>query len=110
MQDIDPRFKAAKERSKKRKRSGAMGLALGLGGFLVLAGGGAALYFLLPDSPTGDDDSTLTVEVQDIEIDDTPTAYVSPYIDLAGDPLVLKLDTGGAQTTLLRLLSWTEQG
>ncbi|MDB5657927.1 MAG: hypothetical protein JWS10_542 [Cypionkella sp.] len=92
--EIDPRFKAARARSAQRRRNAvAVPVVLWVAGLLALCGVAVALYLGgvvtvgTPDDP---------LEVAD---DAAPAAYVSAFVDLAGDPMVLRFDTGAAQKT-----------
>ncbi|MDZ4395166.1 M23 family metallopeptidase [Cypionkella sp.] len=92
--EIDPRFKAARARSAQRRRNAvAVPVVLWVAGILALGGIGAALYFGgvvtlgTPDHPI------------DVADDAAPSTYVSAFVDLAGDPMVLRFDTGAAQKT-----------
>lgn len=95
MQEIDPRFKAAKERAAARARRRSP-LALAAGGVVGLGLiGGAAwavlsgfVHFGAPPSPADDTEPAV--------------AYTSPFIDVPGDPLVLAQQSGStAQSTLV---------
>ncbi|GLS86117.1 peptidase M23 [Cypionkella aquatica] len=96
--DIDPRFKAARDRATQRRRNAvAVPVVLWLAGIVAVCGVAVALYLGgvvtvgTPDNP---------LEVAD---DAAPSAYVSAFVDLAGDPMVLRFDAGAAQKTKLLL-------
>ncbi len=92
--EIDPRFKAARDRSAQRRSNAvAVRVVLWVAALLALSGVAVALYFGgvvtvgTPDDPL------------DVADDTPPAAYVSAFVDLAGDPMVLRFDTGAAQKT-----------
>ncbi|MES2432433.1 MAG: M23 family metallopeptidase [Pseudomonadota bacterium] len=96
--DIDPRFKAARDRSAQRRSNAvAVRAVLWVAGLLAVCGVAVALYLGgvvtvgTPDDPV------------DVADDTPPAAYVSAFVDLAGDPMVLRFDTGAAQKTKLLL-------
>ncbi|MFC3182852.1 peptidoglycan DD-metalloendopeptidase family protein [Cypionkella sinensis] len=92
--DIDPRFKAARARSAQRRSNAvAVRVVLWIGAVVALCGVAVALYLGgvvtvgTPDAPV------------DVADDTPPAAYVSAFVDLAGDPMVLRFDTGAALKT-----------
>ena len=92
--DIDPRFKAARARSAQRRSNAvAVRVVLWIGAVVALCGVAVALYLGgvvtvgTPDDPV------------DVADDTPPAAYVSAFVDLAGDPMVLRFDTGAALKT-----------
>lgn len=92
--DIDPRFKAARDRSAQRRSNAvAVRAVLWVAGLVAVCGVAAALYLGgvvtvgTPEDPV------------DVADDTPPAAYVSAFVDLAGDPMVLRFDTGAAQKT-----------
>ena len=92
--EIDPRFKAARERSAQRRRNAvAVPVVLWTAGVLAVCGVALALYL----------GGVVTVGTSDDPVDvadeTPPAAYVSAFVDLAGDPMVLRFDAGAAQKT-----------
>lgn len=92
--EIDPRFKAARDRSAQRRSNAvAVRVVLWVAGLLAVCGVALALYLGgvvtvgTPDDPV------------DVADDTPPAAYVSAFVDLAGDPMVLRFDAGAAQKT-----------
>ena len=96
--EIDPRFKAARDRSAQRRRNAvAVPVVLWIAGLLAVCGVAMALYL----------GGVVTVGTPEDPVDmadeAAPSAYVSAFVDLAGDPMVLRFDTGAAQKTKLLL-------
>ena len=96
--EIDPRFKAARDRSaQRRSNAAAVRAVLWIAGFVAVCGVAVALYLGgvvtvgTPENPV------------DVADETPPAAYVSAFVDLAGDPMVLRFDTGAAQKTKLLL-------
>jgi murein DD-endopeptidase MepM/ murein hydrolase activator NlpD len=93
--DIDPRFKAARQRAAQRhRRAFAVPLMLWGGVAGVALGGVAALYLagvLNFGSPQ--------VSVEDVEAEVQAAGYASAFVDLAGDPMLLRFDAGAADKT-----------
>ncbi len=92
--EIDPRFKAARDRSAQRRSNAvAVRAVLWVAGLLAVCGVGVALYLGgvvtvgTPEDPV------------DVADETPPAAYTSAFVDLAGDPMVLRFDTGAAQKT-----------
>lgn len=97
--DIDPRFKAARARAAQRRRKAVVvALVLWGGAFLAAVGVAVALYFGgvvsigAPDAPL------------EVVQDEAPAGYVPAFVDLAGDPMVLRFDTSAAATKTRKLL------
>lgn len=105
--EIDPRFKAARQNARKRKRRGWLipGLLAG-GAVAALAGTGIALWLsgtLTFGSPEAAVDEEFQIN-EDAQID-AAAAYNTAFADLAGDPMVLRFDTsasGDRKRTTLR--------
>ncbi|WP_426035695.1 peptidoglycan DD-metalloendopeptidase family protein [Cypionkella sp. TWP1-2-1b2] len=96
--EIDPRFKAARDRSAQRRSNAvAVRAVLWIAGLVAVCGVVVALYLGgvvtvgTPEDPV------------DVADDTPPAAYVSAFVDLAGDPMLLRFDTGAAQKTKLLL-------
>lgn len=103
--EIDPRFKAAKHRAARRRRQTWLGPLLLWGvGSLFLAGAGLGLYFSgLITFGSGRSQVDIT-EVEEAT-EETAASYATAFVDLAGDPMVLRFDTSGIAEktrTLLR--------
>lgn len=97
--EIDPRFKQARQRAAQRRRNAwAVPLVLWGGAIAAVAVVTAALYFGgvvtigTPDAPV------------DVAEEEVPAAYASAFVDLAGDPMVLRFDVGGAAQKTRKLL------
>lgn len=104
--EIDPRFKAARQNATRRRRKSWLvpSLLLG-GGSLALAAVALGLY-LSGIITLGTPDQTAT-EDQDSHdhAAESTAAYASAFVDLAGDPMLLRFDTSGMaehSKTLLR--------
>lgn len=102
--DIDPRFKAARDRAARRSRSQGLRrlwLALAAGGGVAAALAGLFLSGIVTLSPPGTplDEPDLSLAGDGGE----PVAFVSPFVDLPGDPMVLRFDrdTAGERTRTL---------
>lgn len=99
--EIDPRFKAARAESRRRRRnSWLVPLILWVGGASVLGGLGTGLYFggvLTFGHPTARE----VAENQGVQdegvMQESAAAYNSAFVDLAGDPMILRFDTTGAE-------------
>ena len=100
--EIDPRFKAAKDRAlRRRKKSWLIPTLIWGGGSLVLAGLVLGLY--LTGSLTFG--SKIVEEAPQDAAMEPSGSYASAFVDLAGDPMLLRFDTGGMAAhskTLLR--------
>ena len=100
--EIDPRFKAAKDRAlRRRKRSWLIPTLVWGGGTLALSGLVLGLYLsgLLTFG------TRLVQEAPEDTAPDPSGSYASAFVDLAGDPMLLRFDTGGMAAhskTLLR--------
>lgn len=96
--EIDPRFKAARQKAQRRKRKGWL-LPSVVAGVLValVAGGGIGLY-LGGILTFGDPSAALDEEMQIDEgaLVDNAAAYNTAFADLAGDPMVLRFDTSAS--------------
>ena len=94
--EIDPRFKQARARSAQRRRNAwAVPLVIWGGGFAALAVVVAALFFggvLRFGAPKAPDETAEAPEA-------AGSAYVSAFVDLAGDPMRLRFDVGAAEKT-----------
>lgn len=107
--DIDPRFKQAKKKSSRRKFRQKHGPALLIGGGMLAVIGLVAWIALsgfitisAPPGSVGLSDEELTEKLQELDDDlgeditATSTAdalaYASAFIDVAGDPMVLRFD------------------
>ena len=101
--EIDPRFKSARKSSARRRRNTWLGPLLfwGIGGLLLL-GGGAGLY-LGGIISIGSENPAEDVAVEDPGVPDSAAAYTSAFVDLAGDPMVLRFDTGGVNDKIRTL-------
>ncbi|MEM6636304.1 MAG: M23 family metallopeptidase [Pseudomonadota bacterium] len=100
MDKVDPRFKAAKNKAASRKRTGFartafLGLvtvfALGAAGFGLVRSG---IIGLVDTAPSGE-----TVAAAP----DDAVAYVSPFIDVPGDPLKLELEDTASGLNISRM-------
>ena len=96
--EIDPRFKAARDRSAQRRSNAvAVRVVLWIAAGMAVCGVAVALYLGgvvtlgTPENPV------------DVADETPPAAYTSAFVDLAGDPMVLRFDTGAAQKTKLLL-------
>ncbi len=106
--EIDPRFKSARKSAARRRRNIWLGpLLYGGLGALILIGGGFGLYLAgvvsigtqtPPDAIATDEAGT-----DEASAADTAAAYTSAFVDLAGDPMVLRFDTGGVNTKVRTL-------
>lgn len=98
--EIDPRFKAAKVESRRRRRnSWLVPLILWSGGVLILAGLGTGLYFggILKFGHPTEREVAENAGVQDEGVViDAAAAYNTAFVDLAGDPMILRFDTSAA--------------
>jgi len=98
--EIDPRFKAAKAESHRRRRnSWLVPLILWSGGALILAGLGTGLYFggILKFGHPTEREVAENAGVQDEGVViDAAAAYNTAFVDLAGDPMILRFDTSAA--------------
>ena len=105
--EIDPRFKAARQSAANRRRKTWLVPAVVFGGGAVLLGAillGLYLGGVVSFGRTG----TQTDTPQDIAIDDTTDAaavsYATAFIDLAGDPMLLRFDTSAAAEKTRKVL------
>lgn len=92
--EIDPRFKAARQKAQKRKSRSLWPLILGLGGGLLIVGAGLGLYLsgiLTFGDPAAAVDEDL--QIDEAALVDNAAAYNTAFADLAGDPMVLRFDT-----------------
>lgn len=95
--EIDPRFKAARDSAQKRKRNTWLKPLLIWGGLAFgLTGAGAGLYLsgLLTIGDPGIE-ATGDLAITEGEMQDNAAAYSSAFADIAGDPMMLRFDTGG---------------
>ena len=113
---VDPQFKAAKTRAKKRKQQRLMmHVGIGAGGFiaiLVIVG----LFLFLPDKadetvplaatepdlqqPAGDEDTEQIIQVE-VEAAAPAVRLATPFVDIPGDPMILRFaseETGAGRT------------
>jgi hypothetical protein len=97
--EIDPRFKAAKQRAAQRRRNAwAVPVVLGGAGVLAILGVVLALYFGgvvtigTPDAPV------------DVAEEEVPSSYALAFVDLAGDPMLLHFDKSAAAAKTRKLL------
>ncbi len=92
--EIDPRFKAAKKNAARRRKKSWLfpSLILG-GGFLALVGVFVGLY--LTGALTFGNQVTEDVPVAEDSGSDQTGGYASAFVDLAGDPMLLRFDTSG---------------
>lgn len=98
--EIDPRFKAARAESKRRRRNAWLipailwgGIAAGLGGI------GTGLYFggiLKFGHPTAREVAENDGLQDEGVVMDAAAAYSTAFIDLPGDPMTLRFDTSAA--------------
>ena len=96
--EIDPRFKAAKERSTARRKKTSLPWGWIVGGTSVLGLGGVVGYLVFSGFISfGPPPDIASIEDGDEEI--TEEAYVSPFIDVAGDPLFLQVEGGLDENT-----------
>ncbi|MBL4929590.1 peptidoglycan DD-metalloendopeptidase family protein [Fuscibacter oryzae] len=98
--EIDPRFKAARQQAKLRRRnSWLVPLILWGGVGLGVAGLGTGLYFggiLRFGHPTAKEVAENDGVQDEGVVMDAAAAYTSAFIDLPGDPMTLHFDTSGA--------------
>lgn len=98
--EIDPRFKAARQQAKLRRRnSWLVPLVLWGGVALGMAGLGTGLYFggiLRFGHPTAKEVADNDGVQDEGVVMDAAAAYTSAFIDLPGDPMTLHFDTSGA--------------
>lgn len=96
--EIDPRFKAARQNAeRRRKRGGLRGWLIGGGAVLVLLASGVGLWLggvLTFSAPGIGPDAQLVESGEPAE--DPAASYVSPFVDIAGDPMVLRFDASAA--------------
>jgi len=101
--DIDPRFTAARQSAAKRKtRNLRAAIALWGGLGAVLLAGVAGLWFggVLTISTKGDIAADAGAVVDGEGVIDSGGSYATPFVDLAGDPMLLRFDTtSGAEKT-----------
>lgn len=96
--EIDPRFKAARQKARKRQRKGRL-VPVVLSGLGVLGLGGAGLALYLSGFLTfGDPSAALEedMQVDETALNDNAAAYNTAFADLAGDPMVLRFDTSAS--------------
>lgn len=101
--EIDPRFRQAKTQSSRRKRNrwllpsliwggGFMGLViLGVG---LWAGG---ILSFGPERPDQAEADGTALVLDDTAVIDSAAAYQTAFIDLPGDPMILRFDTSGSE-------------
>jgi murein DD-endopeptidase MepM/ murein hydrolase activator NlpD len=95
--EIDPRFKAARQNAKRRKRKSWVlptVVAVLLGFALIGTGTGLYLggYLHFGTQISADDE----MQIDEGALIDNAAAYNSAFADLAGDPMVLRFDTSAA--------------
>jgi murein DD-endopeptidase MepM/ murein hydrolase activator NlpD len=108
--EIDPVFANARKQSSKRRRRSSLGkwLAIG-GGSVALVGGIGAFLYLTWDmwsfGPTGAD---VEVAAEELAVDmvaleqgaqAASSAFAAAFVDLAGDPMLIRFAESGNQTT-----------
>jgi len=101
--EIDPRFTAARQNAKARRAQNLRFALLVWGGVgAILMSALAGLYvsgiFTISGPSVRDVDQQATVSTEGVI--DSGASYATPFVDLAGDPMLLRFDTGsGAQKT-----------
>lgn len=92
--EIDPRFKAARKNASRRRRKTWLVPVLAVGG-AVLAAAGLALGLYLSGMLTLGTPVEVAAEDDHDHAAESNAAYASAFVDLAGDPMVLRFDTSG---------------
>ncbi len=95
--EIDPRFKAARNRAQIRKRNTWLKPTLIWGGLSLCLMGAVAGLLLSGVLTIGDPgiETTDDLAITETEMLDNAAAYSSAFADLAGDPMTLRFDNGG---------------
>ena len=94
--EIDPRFKAARQKARKRQRKGWLVPAVVVTVLAMVAGGAGAAWFngYLTFGPAAAIEENL--QLDDSALIDNAAAYNSAFADLAGDPMVLRFDNSAS--------------
>ncbi len=96
--EIDPRFKAARQQAVRRRKRGRRGPVLaGLAVAALLCAGGAGLWLggILTFGPPGERRQAEDAEALPADPDAAAAAaYASVFVDVPGDPMVLRFDRG----------------
>ncbi|WP_116087325.1 peptidoglycan DD-metalloendopeptidase family protein [Tropicimonas sp. IMCC34011] len=109
MDEVDPRFREHRKRAKVRKRRRGLGrLVLPVGVPLLalgVVGGGLALTwdqwsFGSTDVHVEEDELDVDLVALEQEVAQTSAAFAAAFIDLAGDPMLIRLaEDGGSSAT-----------
>ncbi len=108
--EIDPRFTAARQSAEARRAQNLRSRLLiwgGVGGGVLLLAAGLFLGSLLLFPAASDQETDEQASISEEGVIDSGASYATPFVDLAGDPMLLRFDTGsGVQKTrdLLRPL------
>ena len=91
--EIDPRFKAARQQAVRRRSRGRMGPILAGVALLVVLGSGLGLWLsgILTFAPPGAQLAEGAAEPDDLDAA-AAAAYASVFVDVPGDPMVLRFD------------------
>ena len=106
--EVDPKFQQAREKARKRRVQRRNQRIAILGGGAVLAIAlGVALFGLITwlgnrpvtvaETEAGDLDQFVQVETE-AEANSPPVRAATPFVDIAGDPMILRFETGNAET------------
>ncbi len=106
MIEVDPAFQKSQAKAKKRRAQRRMQR------IAMIAGGGVAVVVLalgLVWLFSGSDDDPVIaeagseeqfVQVETDEVAAPPVRAATPFVDIAGDPMILRFETGGAQDSI----------
>ncbi|MEY1556984.1 peptidoglycan DD-metalloendopeptidase family protein [Yoonia sp. R2331] len=108
MIEVDPAFQKSQARAKRRRAQRRIQrIAAGAGGVVLVLVLGFGIFWLFSggdDAPEMADDLAPEegqfVQVETEEVAAPPVRAATPFVDIAGDPMILRFETGAAQDSL----------